>query len=89
MPARRKIHISIDFHIPSPSWINTKNEVITIRDLWKDLVESLLYLQDEYDYTQDVREEMKLKKKTYTIGNKTTLGSILYIISIKAKKRIH
>lgn len=26
------------------------------------------------------------KKKTYTTGNKTTLESILYIISIKAKK---
>lgn len=54
--------------------------------MWKDLVESLLYLQDEYDYTQDVREETQLKKKTYTTGNKTTLESILYIISIKAKK---
>lgn len=55
--------------------------------MWKDLVESLLYLQDEYDYTQDVREETQLKKKKpYTTGNKTTLESILYIISIKAKK---
>lgn len=68
----RKIHIPMNFHRPSHSWKSTKSGVVTTRHLRSDLVESWLYFQDGYPYTQDIREETQFKNLHYR-KQKTTL----------------
>lgn len=55
--------------------------------MWKDFVESLLYLHDEYDYTQDVREEKQLKKKHILQKTQNNFREYLIYNFHKGKKK--